>query len=273
MPFSTTFVLLQQEAFLACGSLSTGLTSLRAAEFPDTEKFYSGFFNVSIALERILKLVLVVDHMSKHSFRAPTKHELKAYGHDICTLYRMGVALAQTHGVRGFYWPEDGSIELRMLEFFSEFARKSRYYNLDALVTLPGQYTEPLGVWDAILKDVLANDVPRKRIAARMVQAKAVHDILANSMHAVQHGMNGELLSLREVFAAPARHQLAVPYAMVRLFRILLPILELADLTARRAYSLNHREVKGTQHIPLLHEFFNRFKASDAQIRRKKRWP
>ena len=59
MIFSPTFILLQQEAYLARGTLSAGLTAMRNATFPDKEAFYSGFFNTSIALERIMKLIVV----------------------------------------------------------------------------------------------------------------------------------------------------------------------------------------------------------------------
>jgi len=38
MSFPTTFVLLQQEAYLAHGSLSIGLTALRNATFPDNPR-------------------------------------------------------------------------------------------------------------------------------------------------------------------------------------------------------------------------------------------
>lgn len=273
MAFSRTFILLQQEAYLAQGSLSTGLTSIRNAQFPDTAGFYSGFFNLSIAFERILKLVLVVDHLRNHNFIAPSKTDLRRHGHDIQELYATSVPIAHSVGLRSFRLPEMDSIEHHMLDFFSTFAKVSRYYNLDALVTLPTSYSQPLAVWEEILQSILRTDVPPRRVATRLTKAQAIHDLFAESMFACQHGMDGKLLSLPEVFSIPAIHELAVPYSMVRIFRLLTPLLQLTGEIARQADALNRRQSRHLSHIPMLHEFFAHFRAPEVQIRNKKRWP
>lgn len=270
MTFSPTFVLLQQEAYLARGSLSAGLTSLRNAIFPDKAAFYLGFFNTSIGFERVMKLIVVVDHMLQNGYVPPTAAQLKAYGHNLVALYSSCVVAAQRIGLP-VNSPPTGSIEERILCFLSEFARWSRYYNLDSLQTAPSTYTDPLATWDSILDTVLTSDVPPEKTKDKLKQAQVAHDLLASNMRAIQHGMSGNLLSLPEVFSTPAKHELAVPYAMVRVFKILKPLLRTADELGRLAFYGPPRS--SSPQAPLLHEFFVHFQGTDAQIRRKKKWP
>lgn len=271
MTFSPTFVLLQQEAYLARGNLSAGLTSLRNATFPDKAAFYPGFFNTSIGFGRVMKLIVAVDHMLQNNYIPPSKRQLKAYGHDLVSLYTSCIAAAQRIGLSAVNAPPRGSIEESILSFLSEFAIWSRYYNLDSLQTVATTYTDPLATWDAILESVLAADVPTEKTDQKLQQARLAHDLLANHVHALQHGMSGSLLTLPEVFSAPVKHQLAAPYAMVRIFRLLTPLLQTLG-------ELGHLSFYGpppppTPQAPLFHEFFVHFQGTEGEIRRKKRWP
>lgn len=271
MTFSATFVLLQQEAFLARGSLSVGLTSLRNAVFPDKASFYSGFFNTSIALERIMKLIVVTDHMLQHGYAVPTKVDLKAYGHDLVTLYSSCVASAQRINVSNVGMPANQGLEWELLEFFSEFAKHSRYYNLDALSTQPSSYGDPLTRWGAILNDVLASDAPKKKVDEHLAQAKAMYQLVGGSVHAIQHGMDGKLLTLEQVFRLPAMHSIATPYTMVRLFGLLRPLLKIVNEFGHQGFYGSPRDTG--PHVPVFSEFFVHFDGNEAEIRRKKRWP
>lgn len=271
MPFPPTFVLLQQEAYLAHGSLSIGLTALRNATFPDKATFYSGFFNTSIALERLMKLVVVTDHMLKHAFSVPSKKELKAYGHDLVSLYTSCISVAAHHGIASISAPMPGSIEDNILNFLSEFATHSRYYNFDALQSAPTNYSDPLAGWEAVLNEVLNHDVPKNKVEAKIARAKAIHELMGEYVHAVQHGMDGTLLPLEQVFTLPVKHDLAAPYVMVRIFRLLSPLLKIVDELGRKGFYESPREIG--PYVPLFGESFVYFGGSDAEIRRKKRWP
>jgi hypothetical protein len=134
--FSSTFTLLQHEVALMEGCLSIGLTALRNATVSDKRKFYSGFFNTSIAFERLMKLIVVVDHMLSNNFDPPTKKQLKTYGHDLSQLYQLSVDAANRNKITGITMPIKGSIEEGILRFLSEFAKSSRYYNAASICFL-----------------------------------------------------------------------------------------------------------------------------------------
>jgi hypothetical protein len=188
------------------------------------------------------------------------------------SLYASSIAAAPRVGLKNVDMPSPSSIEGRILAFLSEFAKTSRYYNLDALSAPTPPHGEPLADWESILNDVLAQDVPQKTVQAQLAQAKQMHDLMTGSVRAVQHGMDGKLLSLPQVFSLPAKHGLAVPYAMVRVFCLLKPLLMIVDEQGRKLFYCLPRDA-GPQ-APLFHEFFVHFRGTtDAEIRRKKRWP
>lgn len=270
MPFSATFVLLQQEAYLARGSLSVGLTALRNATFPDKATFYSGFFNMSIALERVMKLIVITDHMIQNSYATPSKSQLMTYGHDLVALYASCVAAGSRAG-RQHTMPQAPSLEREVLEFFSEFAKYSRYYNLDALGTSPTSYGDPLARWGKVLNDVLEADAPKARVATHIAQAHALHEAMKANVRAIQHGMDGTLLPLEQVFSLPAMQALAVPYTMVRVFHVLQPLLDIVGELGHQGFYGSPRS--SGPHVPVFSEFFVHFGGSNADIRRKKRWP
>src|SRR5205823_6159614 len=87
MAFSPTFLLRQQEGYLIQACLTSGMTHLRNARVDTKGSFYAAFFQLSIGLERLMKTTLIIDHMSKHDFAAPTIKELRAFGHNLASLF------------------------------------------------------------------------------------------------------------------------------------------------------------------------------------------
>ena len=88
--FSRTFTLLQQEGHLARTSLLSGIDLLLKANLDEQNigKFYSAFFQLTIGIERILKLVVITNHMLENNYTPPTDEELrKKYGHNIKATY------------------------------------------------------------------------------------------------------------------------------------------------------------------------------------------
>jgi hypothetical protein len=239
MTFGPTFTALQNEGFLAQGCLAAGLTALRNAQFPDKATFYTGFFQLSAALERVLKLVLIIEHMRKNSFSPPSKEEIERPRHNLVRLYNDCEPIASSIGVKSFVIPAIGSPEAQILSFLSEFAKKSRYYNLDLLASTPSGYGDPLVAWDKILSQVLESDVPAQKRYRCEAQAKAIHGLIEDSIYVLQHGMDGRLLSSESAFVLPAQHEIAAPYAMVRVFAVIRPALSLLGEIAREACNYN----------------------------------
>lgn len=270
--FSPTFTLLQHEADLMEGCLSIGLTAFRNATVADKRKFYSGFFNTSIAFERLMKLIVVVDYMLSNNFNPPTKKQLKAYGHDLSSLYQSSVKAANRAGIANITMPLQGSIEEKILNLLSGFAKFSRYYNLDSLNSKSEKDVDPLIGWEDIINGVIEEDVPDKKLKKIANTAEQIHNDIKDITVTIQHGMRGESLTLLQALSLPEKQLLAAPYLMVRVFKILSPLIHIASELGHIGFYTRSQDGSGP-HIPLFKETLVYFMADDVQIKRKKRWP
>lgn len=152
--FSRTFTLLQQEGHLARASLLTGIDLLLKANLDERKigNFYSSFFQLTIGIERILKLVVIANHMLENNYKPPTDGELKSkYGHNIKATYLYALSVRNKWGHKKVAPPISGSIEDNILDFLEKFANKARYYNLRELNNTTAD-RGPLGDWYSICK-------------------------------------------------------------------------------------------------------------------------
>ncbi len=143
---STQVILLIKETSLASTSISQGLTALRKANFGQKGLYYQAFFLLTIGIERILKLTIIVKSLVEND-EFPDNKELKKYSHNLKDLF--------VHVSSSLRPDENFLIQnelfLPILEFLSNYASNSRYYNLD---TLSGKthFIDPLHQWHNIQK-------------------------------------------------------------------------------------------------------------------------
>lgn len=249
-----------------------GLTAFRSATVADKRKFYSGFFNTSIAFERLMKLIVVVDYMLSNNFNPPTKNQLKAYGHDLISLYQSSVDVANKAGITNITMPLQGSVEEKILNHLSGFAKFSRYYNLDSWKSKSLKDVDPLIEWEEIINRVIDEDVPKKKLQQITDSAEQIHNQIKDITATIQHGMSGESLTLLQALSLPEKQLFAAPYLMVRVFKILSLLIHIASELGHIGFYTKSQDGTGP-HIPLFGETLMYFMANDAQIKRKKRWP
>src|SRR5205807_1919412 len=94
--------------------------------------FYVAFFNYATGLERLLKIIVLLDHLHQHG-KFLNNSELKRHGHNVELLYERAKKLFGRYGVEWKVGYEPDGINRSLLSFFSDFANGSRYFNLDTL--------------------------------------------------------------------------------------------------------------------------------------------
>lgn len=106
------FKLLNREAELSSGLIASGLSDFQKITKADSF-YYEAFYSFSLGIERLLKLLLVVEK---------GENKLKSIGHDINKLFEeVNISF------------NEDSIEEFLIEFFSDFSQKNRYSILDKL--------------------------------------------------------------------------------------------------------------------------------------------
>ena len=146
---SKNVILIMKEAGLSASSIEQGLTALRRANFVQKWIYYQAFFLLTIGIERLLKLTIITIHRVEEN-KLPDNGLLKSYGHDIEKLFE---SVSKHLSPKSKFLDSD-VLYKQILSFLSQYASKSRYYNLDSLSGI-GKTTDPLHQWQSIQTEII----------------------------------------------------------------------------------------------------------------------
>lgn len=146
------------------GCFKTSLRALRHAPSGEPGPFYSAFFNYAIGLERLLKVILMLDHWHDER-KFPNNDRLKKYGgksgHNVAMLHESMLPLfPKYHLERNNKWELD-AINKDILNFLADFANGSRYFNLDQLAGSSNHGENPIYRWQRFFYRAYAHDHPK----------------------------------------------------------------------------------------------------------------
>ena len=126
------FHLINSECNFANDILNSGVELIRKANFQDKGLYYQAFTCLSVGLERLMKLIIILDNYLQHN-QLYTKNELKNIGHDISNLYSKCINIGNNRNIDKKYSDPD-EIYKKIIDILSEFANlgeQNRYYNLN----------------------------------------------------------------------------------------------------------------------------------------------
>jgi len=149
------FIALNREAELAKRVTCSGLSALRKASPARPGVYYDGFFGISIGLERLAKLVWLVDECTARGGSFPSDSDLRVLGHNILALLGKASAIQSNRpGSQSSISKNSHStlatdnITSLIVEFLSEFAQATRYFNVDFMVGGRSvQIGDPIKIW------------------------------------------------------------------------------------------------------------------------------
>jgi hypothetical protein len=161
----TTFTLLQNEGYLMQGCFKFSLRELRRTSNAEPGQFYFAFFNYAIGLERLLKVILMLDQWHKER-KFPTDDELKKYGgksgHNLEMLHQSVHPLFHEYKIEWKTSWELDAINKDFLAFLASFANGNRYFNLAQLAGATKNHREnPIYQWQRLFHRVYKQDYPK----------------------------------------------------------------------------------------------------------------
>lgn len=266
--FSPSYFYALQELLLAEAAVRAGLTELRKGTARDRGAVYLGLFQFSTGLERLLKLVLVLDYMIGHDWRGPGNSWLKdSFGHDLESLVIAVAQLPRASGIRRPF-PSD-PFDKELLTFLSTFAKSTRYYNLDALSgTTRGP--DPLRRWSNFLKKAFSLDVPPSRKRGLRVPKQVLEQLERITLTLVTD-LDQSPLDLQQSLEIPQLQAVSAPYLVRRFHRFLPPIRDLLKQMSHESYSIPLPE-DGLAPMPDMADLLLIAEASNRDILTRRRW-
>lgn len=255
---------LMHEAGLASQTLCIGLSTLRKANYQQAEKYYAGFFSYTIGLERAMKLTILLDSLVEQG-AFPTDQQLKkAYGHDLSKLLAAVQVIRANINSSELRWklPHPDIINDAVL-FLAEFAKTTRYYNIDVL-SGKAPSLDPVARWFHVVGRPLLAKRPARQMLRNEVQARAVAELLKDKMIIRSITEDGTpVISVEEAAIAEHNSEYVAKegtFLCAALARYVIEVLRHRGFAARGA---GHA-------IPALGDFFALFNNDDAFLKNRK---
>jgi hypothetical protein len=221
MPYlNAIFKAIVNEAAFTMEMLGAGVTQIRDADYASKGRYFQAFTGLSTGLERIGKLVLMLDHYIDHDGTFPASRDLKdRIGHDLLVLYRESQSVASKRAV-AFHFCSDlsGKIHQAILEVLNDFAKGDRYANLNILVGKPSG-RDPIRAWFLTVdKPLYQSMVSAKQKAMVVRNAALVNAQFGSHATILQIAETGEEITDLEDASARSGIQAAVgPYRQLRI--------------------------------------------------------
>ena len=223
------------------GCFKSSLSDLLEAPSAQPGPFYASFFNYAIGLERLLKILLLLDKWHRER-KFLSDEELRAKGHNVEKLYKDVRVLFPQYAVawKDIYEPD--SINRDLLSFLAGFANGSRYYNLNALAgAAPQHANNPIYRWQRLFYRAYEQDHPNA-------------EPVVTTPDASEDSMSLSELTRHHVIIAAAR-----PHICWRLVQLLLPLQALLIATREQVHS--DGLALGGEHahpsVPFMEEFLD----------------
>lgn len=259
---------LRRECILVRGLLGSGITALGKATSDYLEGYYLAFFNLSIGVERLSKLVLIINSKIINN-KFPSGKVMKRYNHNISILLKEVFEIAKNHNLELLYPNKENIISNEIISSLNHFAdaQKGRYANIHALEKNDSNVEfEPIRQWsegvDRLILDAHWQNTPRSKKSNNI--ATNIADKLSKSWFIMSVNESGDSLSLKDIFKKTGSNKVLFKYRLYYTLLIIRSVSEIFNVLSRKN---NFNEFSG------LYEFFSGFCLDDPALLKYKRWP
>ena len=258
--------MMAQEGHLASNALLTGLEGLAKSDHYQPGTIYTSLFNLSIGLERMMKIAFVTHHMVVNDLANPTDKRLRSFSHSLTELYGHLREVGQVCGiVDGWYLPD--TLHHDVLKCLSDFAISSRYHNLDRITE--GRITDdPLCAWYNLHLRVAEDSLSYRR--RLVINGQAIAHCDRSNMHGFAMGMRGEYEIIVDIVYQLELTKRTRGHCVWTILQIIKPLYRLLCWACSQAHQIEI--AKGLQEpiVPHLDEMFPYgLTTRDDAIRRK----
>jgi len=259
-----------REAGVAAQSICGGLTALRRANYAEAEYYSYALFNLSIGLERLFKLTILVDRRAQ-GLSYPANDEFKRkYGHDLKRLHSSVEEIRRRYSDKLSWSLPDEDDAAAALGVLTDFARATRYYNLDLLTGKADIHAsrDPIEAWYLdVGRRILSRPKSQRYIARAQRNAAAVDTLIGERTFVLFAAEDGAPITtaydaeLRIILNELIQRESVVICAC--LARQAAEVLQQAVPAAHEA---------GASDVPYIDEFFEIFNNEESVFKRRKKF-
>lgn len=239
-----------EECELTSALLKSGLHSLRRANMTDKGCYYRAFFELSIAIERLLKIIIIMKYRRENAGEFPTIAIENIVGHKLIELWDKA-GLKKLSGVHQ-----------EIIDFLDRFAGYTRYYNLDLILEKSGKNSNQRSVlseWKKI-QELIGSKHEKKKYVYR----KEMSEILSQNSMILFYGLDGEEVTQASLLLDESANMDYIQgYSVLYVFEIVKILYKKIREFENQGY-----------YMPVVSEFFSYYTDywTNSEIRRKRDW-
>jgi hypothetical protein len=265
---------LYRESALSMRLIGSGVTALGRADYGDNlGEYYVAFFGVSQGLERLCKLIAVVDLTIESGGQLPPPAFVKSLGHKLRDMVERASQIQMSRGISLTYGRPTSEITWRALRALDSFAdaQRGRYANFSPDMGSLLDEHEPIARWwSDVCEPILSDHYYGRAAESRASSAAAMSD---RHYGAISHVLFLDELGrpITDVAAATLQsHKNQVAQRFGRYY-VLLLVRWLANIFCElsRVGTYEHQNVVLFGHG----EHFNTFLVDGQFLKNRKRWP
>lgn len=272
MSFTPLFRKLQQEGHITRSCLATGLTEIRNADIGDRGRYYTGFFQLAIGVERTAKLAIIINHLAENDLESPGEKAVRSFGHRVDDLHEAAAKIAKQRQYEFASQFDLADLEQEILSFLTRFADEIRYSNLDALAKGSAE-PKPLAQWSKILDTIIEEDVSQSKIDKIRQESFGMAQAFGEAFFVQVHDLEDKPLTVESWMSQPRLHEEAARHAIWHIALLIHPLMELVEELAREAMSVDKASDRKGASIPHMSEFYTFLWFNRQHILSKKKWP
>ena len=269
MLFPREFHMLSQEGHLAQSSLLAGIEALGKLNYDKPGTFYAAFFQLSIGLERLMKIAVILDHKGRNGLRNPPGKQVRALGHDLVEAYSLCKQLAMARGNSADQWFDLDTVEHDVLVHISLFAQGARYYNLDSFSERQ-DFSDPIVEWAGVHRKIANQYISGLR------QKKINHLAIAHcnrfKLFGYERSISGEYRTQVDCTFEHELFKQSNRYCAWTVFRLLSPFYFLFIRLCDEIHQVEREKGIKQITVPYMHELFPFMLCDRATATRRKKW-
>lgn len=269
---SSDFNDLLQECYLTQSSFLSGIEFLIKANVYDNKDglFYSSFFNLSIGIERFLKIALVTEYMYSNNFQKPDFKYLKSKNHNLITSFNDCSDVFKKHGVDISHINETHQA-FELFNFLSTYAEKTRYQNLNKLTnSKAANQIHPMHSWMNLSEDYLRKYIKNEKINTELLKHYSKYPLVSGVTHYLD--FNGAPLLAIDLLMYQYIIKKSRPYVLNDLIQTLKPIHQALNIISLEANNGPNADFSSKVPIPYYGDLFPFFYADIEAFKKVKNW-
>ena len=244
--------------------LCAGYTQIRNANIAQKGIYFQAFTSLSTGIERIGKIILLLDYAINNNGCFPDMNYMKEKGHDIEKIYYIVEEIKNKNNFILRYLQElNRDIYLDIIRILSRFGKGERYSNIDLLVN-SRSYNDPISEWyDKIDKYIIKNNIKESKIEKIKNQARLTNNLISSFSSVYFINENEKIIDTPyEMWLESNINTLTGTYRQLYVYQIIRYFVEIL-------FSIK-RNIGNTLVIPDFWEIFRLFNCEDDFVKSRK---